>query len=101
MTRYQVEHIAGKRGGRTKYTCPMCTTLKTHGVCYKPDDICGTIRNPLSYYKRKARILTEKGPKREPSGTSHQTEIPTILPRPEETVRHSSEPVRKRIRIPP
>jgi DNA primase large subunit len=37
MTRYQVEHIAGKRGGRTKYTCPMCTTLKTHGVCYKPD----------------------------------------------------------------
>ncbi len=67
MTRYQVEHIAGKRGGRTKYTCPMCTTLKTHGVCYKPDDICGTIRNPLSYYKRKARILTGKGPKREPS----------------------------------
>ena len=67
MTRYQVEHIAGKRGGRTKYTCPMCTTLKTHGVCYKPDDICSTIRNPLSYYKSKARILTGKGPKREPS----------------------------------
>src|SRR5437660_12124012 len=67
MTRYQVEHIAGKRGGRTKYTCPMCTTLKTHGVCYKPDDICRTIRNPLSYYKSKARILTGKGPKREPS----------------------------------
>src|SRR3989442_60059 len=48
MTRYQVEHIGGKRGGRTKYTCPMCTTLKTHGVCYKPDEICGTIRSPLS-----------------------------------------------------
>jgi DNA primase large subunit len=65
MTRYQVEHIGGKRGGRTKYTCPMCTTLKTHGVCYKPDDICETIRNPLSYYKKKSRILSNKGPKRE------------------------------------
>lgn len=65
MTRYQVEHIAGKRGGRTKYTCPMCATLKTHGVCYKPDEICDTIRNPLSYYKKKARILTGRGPKRE------------------------------------
>jgi DNA primase large subunit len=67
MTRYQVEHIGGKRGGRTKYTCPMCTTLKTHGVCYKPDEICETIRNPLSYYKAKSRTLTNKGPKREPN----------------------------------
>ena len=67
MTRYQVEHIGGKRGGRTKYTCPMCTTLKTHGVCYKPDEICETIRNPLSYYKAKSRALANKGPKREPN----------------------------------
>jgi DNA primase large subunit len=65
MTRYQVEHIGGQRGGRTKYTCPMCATLKTHGVCYKPDEICNTIRNPLSYYKSKSRILTSKGPKHE------------------------------------
>jgi DNA primase large subunit len=67
MTRYQVEHIAGKRGGRTKYTCPMCTTLKTHSVCYKPDEVCSTIRNPLSYYKRQARTLTGKGPRRGPN----------------------------------
>lgn len=65
MTRYQVEHIGGQRGGRTKYTCPMCTTLKTHGVCYKPDKICDTIRNPLSYYKTKSRSLESKGLKRE------------------------------------
>ena len=65
MTRYQVEHIGGQRGGRTKYTCPMCATLKTHGVCYKPDEVCNTIRNPLSYYKSKARTLTNKGPRRE------------------------------------
>ena len=67
MTRYQVEHIGGRRGGRSKYTCPMCATLKTHGVCYKPDELCETIRNPLSYYKSKARTLTNKGPKREPN----------------------------------
>lgn len=67
MTRYQVEHIGGRRGGRTKYTCPMCATLKTHGVCYKPDEICDTIRNPLTYYKTKSRILINKGPKREPN----------------------------------
>lgn len=67
MTRYQVQHIGGQRGGRTKYTCPMCTTLKTHGVCYKPDEICSTIRNPLSYYKSKSRTLANKGPKREPN----------------------------------
>ncbi len=64
MTRYQVEHIGGKRGGRTKYTCPKCDTLKTHGVCYKPDDVCTTIRNPLSYYKRKSSILRGRGPNR-------------------------------------
>ncbi len=67
MTRYQVEHIAGRRGGRTKYTCPMCTTLKTHSVCYKPDEVCSTIRNPLSYYKTQARTLTGKGPRRGPA----------------------------------
>lgn len=67
MTRYQVEHIGGRRGGRTKYTCPMCTTLKTHGVCYKPDQLCETIRNPLSYYKSKSRNLSSKGQKREPN----------------------------------
>lgn len=67
MTRYQVQHIGGQRGGRTKYTCPMCTTLKTHGVCYKPDEICNTIRNPLSYYKSKSRTLASKGLKREPN----------------------------------
>ena len=67
MTRYQVEHIAGKRGGRTKYTCPMCTTLKTHSVCYQPNEICDTIRNPLSYYKKQARTLAGRGPRREPN----------------------------------
>lgn len=53
MTRYQVEHIAGERGSRTRYITPKCDTLKTHGVCISPDKICQRTRHPLGYYRRK------------------------------------------------
>jgi DNA primase large subunit len=52
MTRYQVEHIAGERGSRTRYKPPRCDTLKTHGVCINQDELCLKIRHPLAYYKR-------------------------------------------------
>jgi len=55
MTRYQVEHIAGERGSRTRYTPPKCETLQTHGVCTSPDETCQKIRHPLSYYRRKLK----------------------------------------------
>jgi DNA primase large subunit len=55
MTRYQVEHIAGDRGSRTRYTSPRCDTLQTHSVCVNPDELCGRIRHPLVYYRRKAK----------------------------------------------
>jgi DNA primase large subunit len=55
MTRYQVEHIAGDRGSRTRYTPPRCDTLQTHGVCINPDELCGRIKHPLAYYRRKAK----------------------------------------------
>ncbi len=63
IARYQVEHIAGKRGSRRKYTAPNCGTMRTHGLCINPDEICGGIKHPLSYYRRKARVLLreEKG----------------------------------------
>ena len=57
MTRYQVEHIAGERGSRTKYTPPSCDTLKTHGICPGMDDLCRRVRHPLTYYRRKLRRL--------------------------------------------
>ena len=57
MTRYQVEHIAGDRGSRTKYRSPTCDTLKTHALCPGPDEGCKTIRSPLKYYARKTRTL--------------------------------------------
>ncbi|KPV64580.1 MAG: DNA primase large subunit PriL [Candidatus Bathyarchaeota archaeon BA2] len=55
MTRYQVEHIAGVRGSRTKYIPPRCGTLRTHGICLSPDEICKKIRHPLAYYRRKLK----------------------------------------------
>ncbi|MGQ9743710.1 MAG: hypothetical protein ACUVQW_03735, partial [Candidatus Bathycorpusculaceae bacterium] len=56
MTRYQIEHIAGERGSRTRYIPPKCATLKTHSVCTNPDMFCQNIRHPLTYYRRKAKI---------------------------------------------
>ncbi len=55
MTRYQVEHIAGLRGSRTKYKPPNCDTLRTHGICQNPDNLCRRVRNPITYYIIKAR----------------------------------------------
>jgi DNA primase large subunit len=55
MTRYQVEHIAGTKGSRTLYIPPKCDTLKTHGVCTNPDELCKRTRHPLRYYQSKTR----------------------------------------------
>lgn len=57
LTVYQVEHIAGERGSRTRYVPPSCDTLKTHGVCINPDEACKGVRHPLVYYRRKFRLL--------------------------------------------
>ena len=58
IARYQVEHISGSRGGRKKYTPPGCKTMKTHSICINPDQLCTTIAHPLSYYRKKARMIT-------------------------------------------
>lgn len=54
MTRYQVEHISGERGSRTRYKPPKCDVLKTHGVCMNPDETCRYVNHPLVYYGRKS-----------------------------------------------
>lgn len=66
IARYQVEHIAGKRGSRRKYTAPNCSTMQTHGLCVNPDQLCATIKHPLSYYRKKSRILFGKEKRRNP-----------------------------------
>ena len=60
MTRYQVEHIAGVRGSRTKYIPPRCDTLRTHGICHTTDEICKRILHPLAYYRRKLKTIREE-----------------------------------------
>jgi len=62
LTRYQVEHIAGGRGSRTKYIPPRCDTLRTHGVCTGMDEICRSIRHPLAYYRWKLRTIKAEAP---------------------------------------
>jgi len=57
MTRYQVEHIAGGRGGGEKYVPPKCDTLRTHGICPGGDEICERAWRPLRYYQRKIRLI--------------------------------------------
>jgi DNA primase large subunit len=74
LTRYQIEHIAGLRGTRTKYTPPTCATLRTHGICRNMDGICKTIVHPLSYYRKKAReIQKQKQTESEESKNSNKT----------------------------
>ncbi|WP_455367856.1 hypothetical protein [[Eubacterium] cellulosolvens] len=64
-SRYQVEHIDGIRGVKRKYNPPKCSTLKTHGVCHNPDDLCNEISHPIRYYQRRLKILFAEKRKRE------------------------------------
>jgi DNA primase large subunit len=56
-TRYQIEHISGITSG-TKYTPPECSTMRSYGICYNADDLCKTIKHPLSYYRLKGKRRT-------------------------------------------
>jgi len=64
LTRYQVEHISGSRGVKTRYLPPKCETLKTHGLCINPNDLCKSVRHPLGYYRKRVfgrRIRANEG----------------------------------------
>ena len=54
-TRYQVEHIAGDKGG-VQYTAPSCDTMRTYGNCVETDEICEKVSHPLNYYKYKLKL---------------------------------------------
>ncbi|MGC8555468.1 MAG: hypothetical protein ACP5NG_00400 [Conexivisphaera sp.] len=53
ITRYQVEHIAGLRGGK-RYSVPSCAKLQAQGLCAR-DETCDNVRSPLAYARRRAR----------------------------------------------
>ena len=53
IARYQVEHIAGLRGSRTRYKPPSCQTMRSLGLCVEEGRLCPKwIRNPLEFRKR-------------------------------------------------
>ena len=67
-TMYQVEHISGRGGSGSEYTSPLCATMRTHGLCVRPDSTCESITHPLSYYKiKKRQIKQDKKGKPKPS----------------------------------
>jgi DNA primase large subunit len=51
-TKYQVEHIAGLKGGRKRYKIPSCKSLKTYSLC-RFNRKCKGIKNPKSYIWKK------------------------------------------------
>jgi DNA primase large subunit len=54
IARYQIEHIAGERGSRTRYRPPSCSTIRTLGLCVEDGKYCPRwIQNPLQYKKPK------------------------------------------------
>jgi DNA primase large subunit len=75
VTRYQVEHISSRDGGRG-YEPPECDTLRSHGLCARDGDPDGptpadrlreercfdpTLRHPLQYYRRRGGTTTMPG----------------------------------------
>jgi DNA primase large subunit len=56
IARYQVEHIAGRRGSRVKYRPPSCQSMKTHGLCIEDGKHCpNNIKNPTQYTNRQTK----------------------------------------------
>jgi DNA primase large subunit len=55
-SRYQIQHITGEISG-TEYTPPECSTMKSYGICFDPDDLCDRdwMVHPLTYYRIKGR----------------------------------------------
>jgi len=57
LARYQIEHIAGKRGS-TAYTPPSCAYMISVRLCVDPDK-AGTRRHPLNYYRYRRKRLSK------------------------------------------
>lgn len=54
---YQIKHIAGLIGSKTKYSPPKCEVLKSFGLCVDQDELCNRIKHPLQYYKLRRRSV--------------------------------------------
>ena len=56
VSEYQIKHITGELTGGEGYTPPECSTMKTNGNCYAPDELCAKVNHPLNYYRIKAGV---------------------------------------------
>ncbi len=52
VTRYQVEHLAGMKGSRTKYSVPSCEKLLNENLCFATEQ-CAGITNPVQFGKKR------------------------------------------------
>jgi DNA primase large subunit len=58
LARYQIEHIAGKRGS-TEYTPPSCAYMISVRLCVNPDQ-AEIRRHPLNYYRNRRKRLSKR-----------------------------------------
>ena len=65
IARYQLEHIAGLRGGRKQYLPPNCNSLKSSGVCPITTQ-CPGGKSPLGVYRYNLRTMSKE--KKPPAG---------------------------------
>jgi DNA primase large subunit len=52
ITRYQVEHLAGMKGSRTKYSVPSCDKLRNENLCFATAE-CDGIINPIQFGRKR------------------------------------------------
>ncbi|WP_134485112.1 hypothetical protein [Candidatus Nitrosocosmicus franklandus] len=52
ITRYQLEHLAGKRGNTKQYFVPSCEKIKLNNLCFETE-VCKGISNPAQFFYRK------------------------------------------------
>ncbi|WP_448577981.1 DNA primase [Thermosphaera sp.] len=69
IARYQVEHIAGLRGSRRKYTPYSCDRMKSVGAC-PIQEYCKGGKHPLSVYKHNLKLLKQSAEKPEAGNSS-------------------------------
>lgn len=52
ITRYQVEHLAGKKGSHIRYSVPSCDRLRSEDLCFAVRE-CENLINPIQFGRRK------------------------------------------------
>jgi DNA primase large subunit len=58
ITRYQVEHLAGNKGSRIKYSVPSCKKLQAEDLCFATTD-CEGIYNPIQFGRTNKQVTKD------------------------------------------